>query len=115
MACASDSKKFGVLGSKPHDEVWHVRYGGKGIMIYWHVEKYEPASTPVENLFLVRSRGHDGFGVRDTLEHHGLACTPQALRRETPEILAAHAVSGAGGSICAERLKILPSGTKKSQ
>ena len=44
---------------------------------------------PVENLFLVRSRGHDGFGVRDTLEHHGLACTPQALRRETPEILAA--------------------------
>jgi hypothetical protein len=39
MACASDSKKFGVLGSKPHGGVWHVRYGGKGIMIYWHVEK----------------------------------------------------------------------------
>ncbi len=19
---------------------WHVRYGGKGIMIYWHVEKH---------------------------------------------------------------------------
>ena len=45
-ACASDSKKFGVLGSKPHDGVWHVRYGGKGIMIYWHVEKSGPASTP---------------------------------------------------------------------
>ena len=40
MACASDSKMFGVLGSKSHDGVWHVRYGGKGIMIYWHVEKY---------------------------------------------------------------------------
>lgn len=37
-ACASDSKKFGVYDQNLMTE-WHVRYGGKGIMIYWHVEK----------------------------------------------------------------------------
>jgi TnpA family transposase len=35
-ACASDSKKFGAWDQNLMTE-WHVRYGGKGIMIYWHV------------------------------------------------------------------------------
>jgi len=38
-ACASDSKKFGAWDQNLMTE-WHVRYGGKGIMIYWHVEKH---------------------------------------------------------------------------
>jgi TnpA family transposase len=38
-ACASDSKKFGAWDQNLLTE-WHVRYGGKGIMIYWHVEKH---------------------------------------------------------------------------
>ena len=37
-ACASDSKKFGAWDQNLITE-WHVRYGGPGIMIYWHVEK----------------------------------------------------------------------------
>jgi TnpA family transposase len=37
-ACASDSKKFGSWSSNIMTE-YHVRYGGHGIMIYWHVEK----------------------------------------------------------------------------
>ncbi len=37
-ACASDSKKFGAWDQNLMTE-WHVRYRGKGIMIYWHVEK----------------------------------------------------------------------------
>ena len=37
-ACASDSKKFGAWDQNLMTE-WHVRYGGRGIMIYWHVEK----------------------------------------------------------------------------
>jgi TnpA family transposase len=37
-ACASDSKKFGSWSSNLLTE-WHQRYGGPGIMIYWHVEK----------------------------------------------------------------------------
>ncbi len=36
--CASDSKKFGATDQNLMTE-WHVRYGGPGIMIYWHVEK----------------------------------------------------------------------------
>lgn len=37
-ACASDSKKFGAWDQNLMTE-WHIRYGGRGIMIYWHVEK----------------------------------------------------------------------------
>lgn len=35
--CASDSKKFGAWDQNLMTE-WHIRYGGRGIMIYWHVE-----------------------------------------------------------------------------
>ena len=37
-ACASDSKKFGVWDQNLLTE-WHIRYGGPGVMIYWHVER----------------------------------------------------------------------------
>ena len=37
-ACASDSKKFGAWDQNLMTE-WHTRYGGRGVMIYWHVEK----------------------------------------------------------------------------
>jgi TnpA family transposase/DNA-binding cell septation regulator SpoVG len=37
-ACASDSKKFGSWQSNFMTE-YHVRYGGSGVMIYWHVER----------------------------------------------------------------------------
>lgn len=37
-ACASDSKKFGSWSSN-FMTVWHARYGGPGVMIYWHVER----------------------------------------------------------------------------
>jgi TnpA family transposase len=36
-ACASDSKKFGAWDQNLMTE-WHARYGGRGLMIYWHVE-----------------------------------------------------------------------------
>ena len=36
-ACGSDSKQFGAWDQNPLVE-YHVRYGGRGIMIYWHVE-----------------------------------------------------------------------------
>ena len=37
-ACASDSKHFGAWDQNLTTR-WHVRYGGRGIMIYWHVER----------------------------------------------------------------------------
>jgi len=37
-ACASDSKKFAAWDQNLITE-WHLRYGGRGVMIYWHVDK----------------------------------------------------------------------------
>ena len=37
-ACASDGKKFGAWDQNLMTE-WPIRYGGRGVMIYWHVEK----------------------------------------------------------------------------
>ena len=37
-ACASDSTRFGSWESNLMTE-WHQRYGGPGVMIYWHVER----------------------------------------------------------------------------
>lgn len=37
-ACASDSKHFDAWDQNLTTQ-WHVRYGGRGIMIYWHVER----------------------------------------------------------------------------
>lgn len=38
-ACASDSKKFGAWDQNLMTE-WHARYGGPGVMIYYHVERH---------------------------------------------------------------------------
>ena len=37
-SCASDGKKFGAWDQNLMTE-WHIRYGGRGVMIYWHVDK----------------------------------------------------------------------------
>lgn len=37
-ACASDSKEFGSWSSNLMTE-YHARYGGPGVMIYWHVDR----------------------------------------------------------------------------
>lgn len=37
-SCASDAKKFGAWDQNLITE-WHTRYGGRGVVIYWHVEK----------------------------------------------------------------------------
>ena len=37
-ACAADSKHIGAFDQNLMTE-WHARYGGRGVMIYWHVER----------------------------------------------------------------------------
>jgi Tn3 transposase DDE domain len=37
-ACASDSKKFGAWDQNLMTE-WHARYGGRDVMIFWHVDR----------------------------------------------------------------------------
>ena len=58
-ACASDSKKFGAWDQNLLTE-WHIRYGGRGVMIYWHVERKATLYLfAVEKLLVVRSRRDD--------------------------------------------------------
>src|SRR4051812_36443128 len=52
-ACASDAKKSGSWSSNLMTE-YHVRYGGHGVMIYWHVEKkslcvYGRRTSPIKS------------------------------------------------------------------
>jgi hypothetical protein len=44
-ACASDSKHFGAFDQNLMTE-WHARYGGRGVMIYWHSSAARCAPTP---------------------------------------------------------------------
>jgi TnpA family transposase len=37
--CASDAKHFGAWDQNLLSE-WHLRYGGRGVAVYWHVEKH---------------------------------------------------------------------------
>ena len=37
-ACASDARKFAAWDQNLLTE-WHVRYHGRGVMVYWHVER----------------------------------------------------------------------------
>ncbi len=38
-SCAADSRKFGAYDQNLMTE-WHARYGGRGVMIYWHVDTH---------------------------------------------------------------------------
>jgi TnpA family transposase len=49
-ACASDSKKFGSWDQNLMTE-WHIRYGGKGVMIYWHL-RHEVVYVAVETGYI---------------------------------------------------------------
>jgi TnpA family transposase len=46
-SCASDSKKFGAWDQNLMTE-WHIRYRGRGVMIYWHVEKNSKSCSSSE-------------------------------------------------------------------
>jgi len=66
-ACASDSKKFGAWDKNMMTE-WHARYGGRGVLIYWHVEK--GATCAVETLLIVGGC-FDDHGRTTPLHRHG--------------------------------------------
>ena len=58
-ACASDSKKFGAWDQNLMTE-WHVRYGGRGVMIYWHVERKSACIySQLKTLLLLGGRRDD--------------------------------------------------------
>lgn len=73
-ACASDSKKFGAWDRNLMTE-WHIRYGGRGIMIYWHVEK---RSTCVYSQLKRCSSSEVAAMIEGVLRH----CTDLEIRRQ---------------------------------
>lgn len=73
-ACASDSKKFGAWDQNLLTE-WHVRYGGRGVMIYWHVER---KSACIYSQLKTCSSSEVAAMIEGVLRH----CTEMAVDRQ---------------------------------
>ena len=73
-ACASDSKQFGAYDQNLMTE-WHARYGGRGIMIYWHVEKN---STCIYSQLRRCSSSEVAAMIEGVLRH----CTEMEIERQ---------------------------------
>ena len=72
-SCASDSKKFGAWDQNLVTE-WHNRYHGRGVMIYWHVEKN---STCIYSQLKTCSSSEVAAMMEGVLRH----CTEMAVDR----------------------------------
>ncbi|MGH7592453.1 MAG: Tn3 family transposase, partial [Gemmatimonadales bacterium] len=73
-ACASDSKQFGAYDQNLMTE-WHARYGGRGVMIYWHVETH---STCIYSQLRRCSSSEVAAMIEGVLRH----CTDMDVRRQ---------------------------------
>lgn len=88
-ACASDSKKFRAWDDNLMTE-WHVRYGGRGVMIYWHVEK---GSTCIYSQLRRCSSSEVGAMIKGVLRH----CTDMEVQRQYVD---SHGQSVIGFAFC---------------
>jgi len=73
-ACASDSKKFGAYDQNLMTE-WHARYGGRGVMIYWHVER---KSTCIYSQLKTCSSSEAAAMIEGVLRH----CTEMSVNKQ---------------------------------
>lgn len=73
-ACASDSKQFGAWDQNLLTE-WHNRYGGRGVMVYWHVEKN---AVCIYSQFKRVSSSEAGSMINGVLRH----CTGMDVERQ---------------------------------
>ena len=73
-ACASDSKQFAAWDQNLLTE-WHVRYGGRGVMVYWHVEM---KSVCIYSQFKRVSSSEAAFMIEGVLRH----CTEMEVDRQ---------------------------------
>lgn len=73
-ACASDSKQFGAWDQNLLTE-WHHRYGGRGVMVYWHVEK---KSVCIYSQFKRVSSSEASAMIEGVLRH----CTEMEVERQ---------------------------------
>ncbi|MHB8599983.1 MAG: Tn3 family transposase [Ktedonobacteraceae bacterium] len=72
--CASDSTQFGAWDQNLMTE-WHMRYGGKGIMIYWHVEKH---ATCIYSQLKTCSSSEVAAMIKGVLRH----CTQMKVEKQ---------------------------------
>ncbi len=73
-ACASDSKQFGAWDQNLLTE-YHLRYGGRGVMVYWHVEKQ---STCIYSQLKRVSSSEAASMIEGVLRH----CTDMEVKRQ---------------------------------
>jgi len=88
-ACASDSTKFGAWDHNLMTE-WHARYGGRGVMIYWHVERQ---ATCIYSQLKRCSSSEVAAMIEGVLRH----CTDMEIQRQYVD---SHGQSAIGFAFC---------------
>ena len=88
-ACASDSTKFGAWDRNLMTE-WHARYGGRGVMIYWHVERQ---ATCIYSQLKRCSSSEVAAMIEGVLRH----CTDMEIQRQYVD---SHGQSAMGFAFC---------------
>lgn len=88
-ACGSDSTKFGAWDRNLMTE-WHARYGGRGVMIYWHVERQ---ATCIYSQLKRCSSSEVAAMIEGVLRH----CTDMAIQRQYVD---SHGQSAIGFAFC---------------
>ena len=88
-ACASDSTKFGAWDRNLMTE-WHARYGGRGVMVYWHVERQ---STCIYSQLKRCSSSEVASMIEGVLRH----CTDMEIQRQYVD---SHGQSAIGFAFC---------------
>jgi TnpA family transposase len=73
-ACASDSKQFRAWDQNLLTE-YHLRYGGRGVMVYWHVEKN---ATCIYSQLKRVSSSEAAYMIDGVLRH----CTDMEVNRQ---------------------------------
>lgn len=88
-ACASDSTKFGAWDRNLMTE-WHARYGGRGVMIYWHVAQQ---ATCIYSQLKRCSSSEVASMIEGVLRH----CTDMEIQRQYVD---SHGQSSIGFAFC---------------
>lgn len=88
-SCAADSKQFAASDQNLLSE-WHTRYGGRGIMVYWHVEK---KATCIYSQVKTCSSSEVGAMIEGVLRH----CTTMSVDKAYVD---SHGQSEVGFAFC---------------
>ncbi len=88
-ACAGDSTRFGAWDRNLMTE-WHARYGGRGVMIYWHVERQ---ATCIYSQLKRCSSSEVAAMIEGVLRH----CTDMEIQRQYVD---SHGQSAVGFAFC---------------